>query len=75
MAGDITAAKLVLPYMIGQPATTKELETEIASEPIGLEHMADDQLKAFAQGKYQPSRKYVYDTVIEVVETVVSSRN
>ena len=73
--GDIAAAKLILPYLIGQPATAKELEAEIESEPITIDHMTDEELQAFAQGKYKPGRKYVYDTVFEVVETVVSSRN
>ena len=74
-AGDIAAAKLILPYLIGQPATAKELETEIESEPITIDHMTNEELQAFAQGKYKPGRKYVYDTVFEVVETVVSSRS
>ena len=73
MAGDIAAAKLILPYLIGQPATAKEMEAE--SEPITIDHMTNEELQAFAQGKYKPGRKYVYDTVFEVVETVVSSRN
>lgn len=75
MQGDMAAAKLILPYLIGQPATSKELEIEIVTEPIELDHMTDDQLKAIIQGKYQPGREYVYDTVIEVVETVVESKN
>jgi len=75
MAGDIAAAKLILPYLIGQPATAKELEAEIEEEPITLDYMTDDELKAYIQGKYKPGRKYVYDHVFEVVETVVSSRN
>ena len=75
MAGDIAAAKLILPYLIGQPATAKELEAEMESEPITIDHMTNEELQAFAQGKYKPGRKYVYDTVFEVVETVVSSRN
>jgi len=61
--------------MIGQPATAKELEAEIESEPITIDHMTNEELQAFAQGKYKPGRKYVYDTVFEVVETVVSSRS
>ena len=75
MAGDIAAAKLILPYLIGQPATAKEMEADAESEPITIDHMTDEELQAFAQGKYKPGRKYVYDTVFEVVETVVSSRN
>jgi hypothetical protein len=71
-AGDIAAAKLILPYLIGQPATTKEMEAEAEEEPITLDYMTDDELKAYIQGKYKPGRKYVYDTVFEVVETVVS---
>ena len=71
-AGDIAAAKLILPYLIGQPATAKELEAEIDSEPITIDHMTDEELQAFAQGKYKPGRKYVYDHVFEVIETVVT---
>jgi hypothetical protein len=75
IAGDIAAAKLILPYLIGQPATAKELETEADSEPIAMDRMTDEELQAHIQGIYKPGRKYVYDTVIEVVETVVPSRN
>ncbi|MFM7097959.1 MAG: hypothetical protein ACKO16_11165 [Gemmataceae bacterium] len=75
MAGDIAAAKLILPYLIGQPATAKEMEADAESEPITIDHMTNEELQAFAQGKYKPGRKYIYDTVFEVVETVVSSRN
>ena len=32
MAGDLAAAKIILPYLIGQPATSKELENEIIAE-------------------------------------------
>ena len=74
-AGDIAAAKLILPYLIGQPATAKELETQVESEPTELDYMTDEELQAVAQGKYKPGLKYVYDNVIEVVETVVPSRN
>ena len=42
MAGDIAAAKIILPYLIGQPATSKELENQTALEPIELDHMTDD---------------------------------
>jgi len=74
-AGDIAAAKLILPYLIGQPATAKEIEAEADAAPITIDYMTDAELQAVAQGKYQPGRKYVYDTVIEVVEVVVPSRN
>ena len=72
MAGDIAAAKLILPYLIGQPATAKEMEAEAEAEPTTIDYMTDEELQAVAQGKYKPGRKYVYDTVFEVVETVVS---
>ena len=74
-AGDIAAAKLILPYLIGQPATAKEIEAEIDAAPVTIDYMTDEELQAVAQGKYQPGRKYVYDTVVEVVEVVVPSRN
>ena len=74
MAGDIAAAKLILPYMIGQPATAKELETEADSEPIAMDRMTDEELQAHIQGIYKPGRDHVFN-VIDVVETVVSSRN
>jgi len=32
MAGDLAAAKIILPYLIGQPVTSKELENEILAE-------------------------------------------
>ena len=72
MAGDIAAAKLILPYLIGQPATAKELEAETEAEPITIDYMTDEELQAVAQGKYKPGRKYVYDHVFEVIETVVT---
>ena len=74
MAGDIAAAKLILPYLIGQPATAKELETEADSEPIAMDRMTDEELQAHIQGIYKPGRDHVFN-VIDVVETVVSSRN
>jgi hypothetical protein len=74
MAGDITAAKLILPYLIGQPATAKELEAEADSEPIAMDRMTDEELQAHIQGIYKPGRDHVFN-VIDVVETVVSSRN
>ena len=74
-AGDIAAAKLILPYLIGQPATAKEIEAEADAAPVTIDYMTDEELQAVAQGKYQPGRKYVYDTVVEVVEVVVPSRN
>ena len=74
-AGDIAAAKLILPYVIGQPVTAKEIEAEIDAAPVTIDYMTDEELQAVAQGKYQPGRKYVYDTVVEVVEVVVPSRN
>jgi len=74
MAGDIAAAKLILPYLIGQPATAKELEAEADSEPIAMDRMTDEELQAHIQGIYKPGRDHVFN-VIDVVETVVSSRN
>ncbi len=74
MAGDIAAAKLILPYLIGQPATAKELEAEAESEPIAMDRMTDEELQAHIQGIYKPGRDHVFN-VIDVVETVVSSRN
>jgi len=74
MAGDIAAAKLILPYLIGQPATAKELEAEADSEPIVMDRMTDEELQAHIQGIYKPGRDHVFN-VIDVVETVVSSRN
>lgn len=41
MAGDTAAVKLILPYLIGMLATSKEFETDVASEPIKLEYMVD----------------------------------
>lgn len=32
MAGDIAAARLILPYLVGMPATSKELENETIPE-------------------------------------------
>jgi hypothetical protein len=74
MAGDIAAAKLILPYLIGQPATAKELEAEADLEPIAMDRMTDEELQAHIQGIYKPGRDHVFN-VIDVVETVVSSRN
>ena len=74
MAGDIAAAKLILPYLIGLPATAKELEAEADSEPIAMDRMTDEELQAHIQGIYKPGRDHVFN-VIDVVETVVSSRN
>ena len=74
MAGDIAAAKLILPYLIGQPATAKELEAEADSEPIAMDRMTDEELQAHIQGIYKPGRDHIFN-VIDVVETVVSSRN
>ena len=73
-AGDTAAARLILPYLIGQPATAKELETELESEPITMDRMTDEELQAHIQGIYKPGRDHVFN-VIDVVETVVSSRN
>ena len=73
-AGDIAAAKLILPYLIGQPATAKELETEIESEPVTMDRMTDEELQAHIQGIYKPGRDHVFN-VIDVVEVVVPSRN
>lgn len=74
MAGDIAAAKLILPYLIGQPATAKELEPEADTEPIVMDRMTDEELQAHIQGIYKPGRDHVFN-VIDVVETVVTSRN
>jgi hypothetical protein len=71
MAGDIAAAKLILPYLIGQPATAKELEAEIESEPVIMDRMTDEELQAHIQGIYKPGRDHVFN-VIDVVETVVT---
>jgi hypothetical protein len=48
------------------------MEAEAEAEPIAIDYMTDEELQAVAQGKYQPGRKYVYDHVFEVVETVVT---
>jgi len=74
MAGDIAAAKLILPYLIGQPATAKELEAEADSEPIAMDRLTDEELQAHIQGIYKPGRDHVFN-VIDVVEVVVPSRN
>ena len=71
LAGDIAAAKVILPYLIGQPATSKDLEIEIKSEPITVEELTDEELTALVRGKYEPNREYVFN----VVETVVTSNN
>ena len=73
-AGDIAAAKLILPYLIGQTATAKELEAEMVSEPIAMDYMTDEELQAHILGIYKPGQGYVINAV-EVVETVVPSRN
>ena len=73
-AGDIAAAKLILPYLIGQPATAKELEAEMVSEPIAMDYMTDEELQARILGIYKPGQDYVINAV-KVVEKVVPSRN
>lgn len=69
MAGDTGAAKIILPYLIGQPATSKDLENEIAAKPATLENMTDEQLQAIVQGKYISGQEYVFN----VVETMIGS--
>ena len=66
--GDTAAAKLILPYLIGQPATNQELEMHMVNTAKRSIYLTDDELMEIAAGVQS-------EYVMEVIETVVPSRN
>ena len=65
--GDTAAAKLILPYLIGQPPTNQELEKLMAERPTDPAYLTDEELMEIANGGRS-------DYLIKVVETVVPSQ-
>ena len=66
--GDTAAAKIILPYLIGQPFTNQEIEQQNNQSEADVESLSDAELMAIARGGC------LFNVVETVVETVDSSR-
>lgn len=66
--GDTAAAKLILPYLIGQPPTNQDLEKLTSEQPSDPDNLTDQELMEIARSGRS-------DYLIKVIETVVPSRN
>ena len=66
--GDTAAAKLILPYLIGQPPTNQDLEKLTSEQPSDPDNLTDQELMEIARGGRS-------DYLIKVIETVVPSQS
>lgn len=63
--GDTAAAKLILPYLVGQPATNQEMEQQSRQCGANYESLSDEELTAIVRGGRH---------LIGLVETVIPNR-